>query len=105
MKNKRPKNGSFFPDKNNYWEKIEKFRTDKGLPKWSFDFISVHAPILIDGKPYGQYSLVSPMCIIERKINKDRPKFEQNQYRTKVKAIKAAKALARHFGLFVLYCG
>lgn len=100
----RPKNGTFFDNKESYWQQLEAMRIDGKMPQWAFDFISMHPPVPMDGKLYGQYSLISPMCIIERRADMRRPRFEAHQYRTKAKAIKAARALARHFGVFVLYC-
>lgn len=76
--------------KEQYWKDVEILRTEKGLPAWAFDFVSVHGPNQFDKK----YALCSPMCLVDPATGK-RPDFEDIKYDRKTDAIKAARKIAR----------
>lgn len=107
----KPRIGQVFNDVAKYWDDIEKMRTDKGLPSWAFDFISVHAPLnagqiikhMGDEKHiymYG-YSFVSPLCLVDAKTGM-RPEWEEDNYCNKKHAISAARKLAKIHNLHVV---
>lgn len=97
---KQPKRAQFFR-RDPYWEEVEKLRTKSGLPKWSFDFISIH--------PHGEkeYRLISPLCLVDDKTGQ-RPDFEESRrFSRKSEAIKGAKEIARNIAnhiIFVVDC-
>lgn len=96
----QPRPAQFF-NREPYWDAVEQMRTPKGLPPWTFDFISVHPG-------HDGYSLISPMCLVEPKRG-ERPVFEGFKFPTKQNAVEAAKSIAKGRSeqthkIFIVYC-
>lgn len=96
----KPRIGQVYRDKNKFWNNVENMRTKEGLPDWTFDFISVHE----SWWEKGSYGFCAPMCLVNKNDNHNRMDFEEDLYQGKTKAIKAAKGIAKHYGVFVLVC-
>ncbi len=95
---REPRTGQLFNDRDKYWAEVEKMRDANGLPKWCFNFISVHLGT------DNLYSFISPMCLVELGKDRKRPEFEAERHKTKHAAVKRAVDLAKETQTFVVVC-
>jgi hypothetical protein len=99
---------SYYANKEAYWELMESKRTQDGLPKGCFDFISIHTSYWDDSNVY---TFMSPICLTDtRGRDTIRPDWEDDKYTGKQNAVKAARKLAAWYAkqgkqVHVVFCG